>query len=400
MKGVAPDVPYTITNNGGTNTLIVDQTQNNNTWIELGVFSFAAETITVSMQNTPNGKATVDAVYVVDTTLAESHRATWKLDPPESGDYEVYVRWPADIPGAARKVEFTVDHDGGSDAFVVNQRIDGNQWYLLGIFSFTIGTGDVTLGDKGRRRHVLADAVRIVKSEPKSGLTRIFYYHNDHLGTPNRMTDEGRTVVWSAGYEPFGQATLVVMTAQSNLRFPGQFFDPETGLHYNYFRDFDPQSGRYIASDPIGILGGEGLYTYAYGNPIRVVDTYGLVGALGVGPGQGVPEPIEVGECLSDFEIEILANGLLGSIVGCIGGVVGCAGGAMAGVGIGAIVGGKEVTIAESAYVNALADSTTSRSGASISEWILRWRDRRTSEGRRIGKPSLGNRRRRISLGT
>jgi len=276
MKGVAPDVPYTIAHSGGTTTLVVDQTQSNNTWVELGMFSFAAEIITVSLQNTPNGKAAADALYVVDASATAGHRATWKLNAPESGDYDVYVRWPADVPGATRKAEFTVNHDGGDDTFVVNQRVDGNQWNLLGVFSFAAGAGEVTLGDEGRRKHVLADAVRIVKPGPPSDPAQVFYYHNDHLGTPTRMTDDGGSVVWEADYEPFGQTMLSMMAVTSNLRFPGQYFDAETGLHYNYFRNYDPSIARYAESDPIGLAAGQNTYSYVLGNPLRYVDPLGL----------------------------------------------------------------------------------------------------------------------------
>lgn len=61
-----------------------------------------------------------------------------------------------------------------------------------------------------------------------------------------------------------------------NLRFPGQYYDQETGLFYNYFRDYDPQTGRYIESDPIGLRAGINTYGYVGGNPVNWVDPYGL----------------------------------------------------------------------------------------------------------------------------
>ena len=60
------------------------------------------------------------------------------------------------------------------------------------------------------------------------------------------------------------------------LRFAGQVFDADTGLHYNYFRDYDPWTGRYIQSDPIGLEGGLNTYGYVQGNPLRFVDPAGL----------------------------------------------------------------------------------------------------------------------------
>jgi RHS repeat-associated protein len=94
---------------------------------------------------------------------------------------------------------------------------------------------------------------------------QIYYYHVDPLGTPQAMTDAAGTTVWKTDYEPFGKATVKVSTIENNLRLPGQYFDRETGLHYNYFRDYDPTTGRYIEADPIGLEGGLNLYSYVGG---------------------------------------------------------------------------------------------------------------------------------------
>jgi len=91
------------------------------------------------------------------------------------------------------------------------------------------------------------------------------------------MTDETGAVVWRATYDPFGRATVdTASTMEVNVRFPGQYFDSETGLHYNYFRYYDPSTGRYITSDPIGLLGGVNIYLYVGGNPLMYVDPLGL----------------------------------------------------------------------------------------------------------------------------
>ena len=100
--------------------------------------------------------------------------------------------------------------------------------------------------------------------------------HNDHLGTPQKMTDSTGTVVWSADYKPFGEATVMVSTITNNLRFPGQYYDAETGLNYNYYRDYNPIIGRYIEADPLGLQGGMNLYGYVSGNPINLKDPTGL----------------------------------------------------------------------------------------------------------------------------
>jgi RHS repeat-associated protein len=112
--------------------------------------------------------------------------------------------------------------------------------------------------------------------------SNVYFYHNDHLGTPQKMTDASGTAVWAADYKPFGEATITVSTITNNLRFPGQYYDQETGLHYNYFRDYNPAIDRYIEGDPIGLRGGINLYLYAGANSIRFTDPRGLL--LG-GPG-------------------------------------------------------------------------------------------------------------------
>lgn len=102
------------------------------------------------------------------------------------------------------------------------------------------------------------------------------YYLNDHLGTPQQVVTASGTLLWDASYTPFGQATVNTQTITNNLRLAGQYFDAETGLHYNYFRYYDPEIGRYITSDPIGLAGGINTYAYVGGNPLYWIDPLGL----------------------------------------------------------------------------------------------------------------------------
>jgi RHS repeat-associated protein len=104
----------------------------------------------------------------------------------------------------------------------------------------------------------------------------IYYYHNDHLGTPQVMTGSTSFVVWKASYSPFGKAQVMVNIVENNIRFPGQYFDSETGLHYNRNRYYDPNLGRYVTPDPIGLGGGVNLWTYTKNNPINGIDPWGL----------------------------------------------------------------------------------------------------------------------------
>lgn len=105
----------------------------------------------------------------------------------------------------------------------------------------------------------------------------VFYLHTDKLNAPRKVTRPGDNfIVWRWDSAPFGDNLPTESPLRYHLRFPGQYYDEETGLSYNYFRDYDPYTGRYLQSDPIGLLGGVNTYGYAGGNPISRVDPFGL----------------------------------------------------------------------------------------------------------------------------
>jgi RHS repeat-associated protein len=104
----------------------------------------------------------------------------------------------------------------------------------------------------------------------------LYFVHPDHLGTPQRITDAGQSVVWDIALAPFGGVAQLTPSLIDNLRFPGQYADAEAGLSYNFFRDYDPSIGRYVESDPIGLGGGINTYAYVDGNPISNTDPAGL----------------------------------------------------------------------------------------------------------------------------
>jgi RHS repeat-associated protein len=84
-------------------------------------------------------------------------------------------------------------------------------------------------------------------------------------------------VVWSAYYSSFGKAEVdPESTVVNNLRFPGQYFDAETGLHYNWWRCYEPKVGRYLRIDPIGFESGLNLFVYVQNSPLNWVDPSGL----------------------------------------------------------------------------------------------------------------------------
>jgi RHS repeat-associated protein len=107
--------------------------------------------------------------------------------------------------------------------------------------------------------------------------------HADHLNTPRLVADATGTTVWRWDQaEPFGNNPADEdpdgdsIAFDLPLRLPGQRYDAETGLHYNYFRDYDPSLGRFGESDPIGLDGGLNTYAYVYGRPLKLFDKRGL----------------------------------------------------------------------------------------------------------------------------
>ncbi|SFD92170.1 RHS repeat-associated core domain-containing protein, partial [Paracidovorax konjaci] len=133
----------------------------------------------------------------------------------------------------------------------------------------------------------------------------ISYFHTDPSGLPEEVTDEGGQVRWRASYRTWGSAIeerwdavradgSAIPAAQQrhvgqplaqNLRLQGQYLDRETGLHYNTFRYYDPDMGRFISPDPIGLAGGLNLQQYAP-NPTGWTDPWGWAAGLWGGDGQ------------------------------------------------------------------------------------------------------------------
>ena len=133
--------------------------------------------------------------------------------------------------------------------------------------------------------------------------SRHYAVHTDHLNTPRRLTQSDKKIAWQWAFSAFGDelpttasnrfvdiantpslGTTKVDEVSFNLRYPGQYFDKESGLSYNYFRSYDARTGRYSQSDPIGLDGGWNRFTYAESNPLSFTDPEGL---LSIGGGVG-----------------------------------------------------------------------------------------------------------------
>lgn len=136
------------------------------------------------------------------------------------------------------------------------------------------------------------------KTQSSQGFDDIWFYHCDHLGTPQELSDLSGQMIWKAQYKAWGECKAEKVKSNffenseiisNNIRFQGQYFDEETGLHYNRHRYYSPYVGRFISKDPIGLLGGHNVYAYAP-NPVEWIDPRGLAGGKGTksnGGGKG-----------------------------------------------------------------------------------------------------------------
>ena len=294
----ATDAPYTIHHTGGDTTIDVNQQINGATWNELGIFTLdSASTITLS--DDANGQVIADGIQLTPTS--DSSTFTWNTP---VGTFNVYAKWTQD-PSHASDATYTLHHTSGQTAVTANQQSNGTGWNLLGTGTFDT-SGKVVLS-AGTSGDVVADAIRFV--DTSTSTTALYYLHTNHLDTPQVITDGSKTVVWSADYEPFGTTNVTVNTLTNNLRFPGQYADSESGLYYNYFRDYNPSIGRYMQSDPIGLIGGINTYSYVGGDPLSWTDPLGLYG-WGNGYGcWGIGCMFVDDEAMSDFKWGLAAAG-------------------------------------------------------------------------------------------
>jgi RHS repeat-associated protein len=138
----------------------------------------------------------------------------------------------------------------------------------------------------------------------------------DHLNRPVLMTNATKVAMWTAVWQPWGGAHSITGTATLDTRLPGQWYQSETGLHYNWHRSYDPTVGRYTQPDPLGFVDGPSVYGYAGGKPQSLVDIDGR------NPGTGAT-----------------IGGNIGQGIGTVGGPPGMIGGRIIGTVVGGAIG-------------------------------------------------------------
>ncbi|UUZ53376.1 Ig-like domain-containing protein [Massilia sp. H-1] len=215
--------------------------------INLVVANNVAPTVTLS---TSQSGATAPAVVILNAVAADSDGTVAKVEFFNG----------ATLLGADTQAPYSfVWNNVAAGTYAITARATDN----LGLAT-TTAVGSVTVG---------------VAAVPDT--TQVFYIHSDQINTAREITNAAGAKVWEADPEPFGanlpnENPVGQGKFTYNVRFPGQYYDKETGLHYNYNRDYDPQTGRYLQSDPIGLKGGLNTFAYVENGPISNTDPFGL----------------------------------------------------------------------------------------------------------------------------
>ncbi len=141
---------------------------------------------------------------------------------------------------------------------------------------------DASYSPAARVDAVIAEAIAAAAIDTAKHASRIYHFHTDLVGAPLEVTDEAGDLAWAGQYTSWGKVEpgsrqLTAARTDQPLRFAGQYADDSTGLHYNTFRFYDPDVGRFINHDPIGLMGGDNLYAYAP-NPTGWIDPWGWFG--------------------------------------------------------------------------------------------------------------------------
>jgi len=233
-----------------------------------GVTTSAARTVTISTNNVP------PSVSLTAPTAGSSYTAPASI---------TLAATAADSDGSIAAVEFyngtalvgSGTLSGGSHTFTWNNVAAGN-------YSLRARAVD----NQGASTDSAPVAVTVTDPPPPPVAAGVYYVYADHLNTPRVITDATNKIVWRWDSGPFGTDAANEdpdgdgQKFSYNLRFPGQYYDKETGLHYNYFRDYEPGTGRYVEADPIGLAGGLNVYGYANQNPLSFTDPLGLIAGV------------------------------------------------------------------------------------------------------------------------
>ncbi|MGY5129487.1 putative T7SS-secreted protein [Streptomyces nigrescens] len=224
----------------------------------------------------PLGRRTTKEHLASDrTTVLERIDFMW--------DGTTLVEQVTHAPGPAKAISLTWDHHGLTPIAQTERKLCTRE------------------GVPGRRSPDLAQSPQSVMDE------RFFAMVTDLVGAPSQLIDETGAIAWHSRTSLWGTTTWNrTASAYTPLRFPGQYFDPETQLHYNYFRHYNPETGRYLSTDPLGLMPADNQLTYV-NNPHHSVDPFGLFDCE-----SGIKKPVtpeEVHEINKGYEGTHLMHG-------------------------------------------------------------------------------------------
>jgi len=210
---------------------------------------------------------------------------------------------------------------------------------LPGTYNYVYAPDGTLLGETSNGGTALTTQYIWFNGQP-IGLIRnnvLYYISNDHLGRPHKVNAANMTQLWVVTNQPFDRTVTTDNIGGLNLGFPGQYYDTESMLYYNQHRYYDPATGRYIQSDPLGLNGGITTYEYAGGNPISFVDPLGLY-------------------CASTEDLATIHDMVAGAVVGAA--LDGIASKSWAGAAEGAVIG-SAVSFVGDSFIQGLALSNS-----------------------------------------
>ena len=177
------------------------------------------------------------------------------------------------VTGSPLGATFTYDYKG--------ERITKTNPGAAGPILFSYAQNGALLAENNNgvtTDYIYADGrpIAVVNPSATPAANQVGYVLADRMGTPQLASNSSGSTVWNTTYQPFGTTGNVTASITQDLRFPGQYYDVETGFAYNVFRDYMPNVGRYAESDPVGLDGGLNSFVYVSGRPLRTIDPLGL----------------------------------------------------------------------------------------------------------------------------
>lgn len=238
----------------------------------------------------------------VTTTPVHINEGELRLDFVSGYDSFGQRRWSGKRNGDSTQPEYYFAYNHKRERTVRSITNNGASWsanaiqYVYDESSHLIG--EYKSDGTALVEYVWSGDVPIAAIYGQGSATKIYYIVTDAQNTPRRLIDSSNNaVVWAWDSSAFGVAPPSIETVKFNLRFPGQYYDEITKQHYNLNRYYNPEIGRYMEADPIGLEGGLNPYAYAGSNPVMNVDPSGLEvllneKAIGAGTSKGIMNTI------------------------------------------------------------------------------------------------------------